>query len=176
MNTADAVAVGSDCPNDNWQASYDYTTGQVEIVDGETICEPKQSAFQISCSPTGIQVDVNYGLLYDTYDAETIASSLAFDPPRFGNCRGQLEQQSGSRVITQVQPDSSKSSLLQSIQDFFFSKKSENDLLITPVESESQFDYSFSFDYDQTNEDGEFCFVSITKTELHVVTVSFRLM
>jgi len=76
LNTADAVAVGSDCPNDNWQASYDYTTGQVEVVDGETICEPKQSAFQISCSPTGIQVDLNYGLLYDTYDVETIAASL----------------------------------------------------------------------------------------------------
>jgi len=94
LNKADAVAVGSDCPNDNWQPSYDFTTGQIEVVDGETICEPKQNAFQISCSPTGIQVDVNYGLLYDTYDTETIASSLAFDPPRFGNCRGQLEQQS----------------------------------------------------------------------------------
>lgn len=92
-NVADAVAVGSDCPNENWQPALDFVTGQVQLVDGETVCEPKSDAFKISCSPTGIKVEVDYGLLYDTYDPETIAASLAADPPRFGKCRGQPNSQ-----------------------------------------------------------------------------------
>jgi len=81
--------VDFDCPNDDWEPVYDESTLlQLTNDDGEAVCQPKSEAYAISCTATGIEVDIRYGLLYEAYDPETIRQSLSEEPAMIGNCFG----------------------------------------------------------------------------------------
>jgi len=86
-----ARKVDFDCPNDDWEPVYDETTLlQLTTDDGEAVCQPKPEAYAISCTATGIEVDIRYGLLYEAFDPETIKQSLSEEPAMIGNCFGMV--------------------------------------------------------------------------------------
>ena len=62
---------------------------------GELSCQPRSDSYEIKCSATGIEVNIKYGLLYEAFDAATIAQSLRDEPAMLGNCAGYVPVEFG---------------------------------------------------------------------------------
>jgi len=62
---------------------------------GELSCQPRSDSYEIKCSATGIEVNIKYGLLFEAFDAATIAQSLRDEPAMLGNCAGSVPVEFG---------------------------------------------------------------------------------
>jgi len=92
-----ARSVNYDCPNPAWEPVLLADTGvQVQNSEtGELSCQPRSDSYEIKCSATGIEVNIKYGLLYEAFDAATIAQSLRDEPAMLGNCAGSVPVEFG---------------------------------------------------------------------------------
>jgi hypothetical protein len=89
-----AATVTNPCPNEFWEPVLDDNGLQVEN-NGSIVCAPIPEAYKITCSPTGIELDIKYELMYDQVldeQRDDIRESLKSDPAQLGNCFNQADQ------------------------------------------------------------------------------------
>ena len=93
-----AATVTNPCPNEYWEPVLDDNGVQV-VNEGSIVCAPIPEAYKITCSPTGIELDIKYELMYDQVldeQREEIGESLKFEPAKLGNCLNQADQEETS--------------------------------------------------------------------------------
>ena len=93
-----AATVTNPCPNEYWEPVLDDNGVQV-VNEGSIVCAPIPEAYKITCSPTGIELDIKYELMYDQVldeQREEIGESLKIEPAKLGNCLNQADQEETS--------------------------------------------------------------------------------
>lgn len=90
-----AATITNPCPNEYWEPVLDDNGEQSLSENGSIVCAPLPEAYKITCSPTGIELDIKYELMYDQVldgQREEIGKSLIAEPAKLGNCLNQADQ------------------------------------------------------------------------------------
>jgi len=93
-----AATITNPCPNEYWEPVLDENGVLVEN-EGSIVCAPIPEAYKITCSPTGIELDIKYELMFDQVldeQREEIGESLKIEPAKLGNCLNQVDQEETS--------------------------------------------------------------------------------
>jgi len=94
-----AATITNPCPNEYWEPVLDDNGIQVTNEEGSITCAPIPEAYKITCTPTGIELDIKYELMYDQVldeQREEITESLKTEPAKLGNCFNQADQEETS--------------------------------------------------------------------------------